>query len=136
MSSIADAVSNILIAAKAQKLETNEEKASQLPDPKGWRLLCAVPEADEAFESGILKDSITKRIEENATVVLFVVKMGDMAYSDVTRFPTGPWCKEGDFVITRAYSGTRIKIHGREFRIISDDAVEGVVDNPIGIVRA
>jgi len=68
--------------------------------------------------------------------VLFVIKLGDMAYKDTGKFPTGAWCKEGDFVLTRAYAGTRIKIHGREFRLINDDAVEGTVDDPRGISRA
>ena len=113
-----------------------EEKASQLPEPKGYRILCAIPEAEEAYESGIIKDSSTKRIEENSTVVLFVLKMGDLCYTDESRFPTGPWCKEGDFILTRAYAGTRFKIHGREFRILNDDSVEGVVQDPRGYARA
>lgn len=112
------------------------QKATQLPEPKGYRILCAVPEAEDTYESGIIKDSTTKRVEENATVVLFVLKMGDLCYKDESRFPTGPWCKEGDFVLTRAYAGTRFKIHGREFRLINDDTVEGVVDDPRGYSRA
>lgn len=113
-----------------------EQRGTQLPEPKGYRILCAVPQAEEAFESGIIKDSTTKKVEENATVVLFVLKLGELAYKDEERFPTGPWCQEGDFVITRAYSGTRILIHGREFRIINDDTVEAVVQDPRGIKRA
>lgn len=69
-------------------------------------------------------------------MVLFVVKLGEEAYKDESRFPTGPWCKVGDFVLTRPYSGTRVVIHGREFRIINDDSVEAVVDDPRGIRRA
>lgn len=113
-----------------------DQRATQLPEPKGYRILCAVPEVEEAFESGIVKADTTKTIEEHSTVVLFVLKMGDLAYKDETRFPTGPWCQEGDFIISRAYSGTRIKIHGREFRIINDDTVEAVVQDPRGIKRA
>ena len=113
-----------------------EKKPTQLPEVKGYRILCAVPSVEDTFESGIIKADKTKHIEEHSTVVLFVMKMGDMAYADKERFPTGPWCKEGDFVITRAYSGTRIKIHGREFRIINDDTVEAVVDDPRGYERA
>ena len=113
-----------------------EEKPTQLPEVKGYRLLCAVPNVEEKYQSGILKSDKTKNIEEHSTVVLFVIKLGDMAYADKDRFPTGPWCKEGDFVITRAYSGTRIKIHGKEFRIINDDTVEAVVDDPRGYERA
>jgi co-chaperonin GroES (HSP10) len=95
-----------------------------------------VPSVEDTFKSGIIKADKTKHIEEHSTVVLFVMKIGDMAYADKDRFPTGPWCKEGDFVITRAYSGTRIKIHGKEFRIINDDTVEAVVDDPRGYERA
>lgn len=113
-----------------------EEKATQLPEPKGYRILCAVPEADNTYDSGIIKAGDTKRVEENSTVVLFVLKLGDLCYKDESRFPTGPWCQEGDFVLTRAYAGTRFKIHGREFRILNDDSVEGVVLDPRGYSRA
>ena len=93
-------------------------------------------EADEAYESGIIKSDAVKQIQEHSTVVLFVMQLGDLAYQDEARFPSGAWCKEGDFVITRAYAGTRIKIHGKEFRIINDDTVEAVVDDPRGYERA
>lgn len=113
-----------------------EERGLQLPEPKGYKILCAVPEAEDTYDSGIIKDSTTKKVEENSTVVLFVVKMGDIAYKDEARFPTGPWCKEGDFVLVGAYTGTRFKIHGREFRMINDDTVQGVVQDPRGYARA
>lgn len=109
---------------------------TQLPEPKGYRILCAVPDVSNTYESGIAKAADTKRIEENSTVVLFVLKMGDLCYKEEAKFPTGAWCKEGDFVLTRAYAGTRFKIHGREFRIINDDTVEGVVTDPRGYTRA
>lgn len=113
-----------------------EQRGLQLPEPKGYKILCAVPEAEDTYDSGIIKDSSTKKIEENSTVVLFIVKMGDLAYKDESRFPTGPWCKEGDFVLVGAYTGTRFKIHGREFRMINDDTVQGVVQDPRGYARA
>ena len=129
-----------IVDFKGKKVTAEEEKPkqkpTQLPEVKGYRILCAVPTVEDTFESGIIKADKTKHIEEHSTVVLFVMKLGDMAYADKERFPTGPWCKEGDFVITRAYSGTRIKIHGREFRIINDDTVEAVVDDPRGYERA
>ena len=124
------------LSAVLNQPEEPTQTATQLPEPKGYRILCAVPEADDKYESGIIKDSTTKRIEENGTVVLFVLKVGDLCYLDEGKVPTGPWCKEGDFVLTRAYAGTRFKIHGREFRIINDDTVEGVVDDPRGYSRA
>ena len=117
----------------------NEEKAKQLPDPKTFRILCVVPEAMEEFAEssvGIVKDSKTMHYEEVLTPVLFVVKLGPDAYRDATRFPNGPSCAEGDFIICRPNSGTRLKIHGREFRIINDDSVEATVEDPRGITRA
>jgi co-chaperonin GroES (HSP10) len=119
--------------------QKSEDKAKQLPDPKTFRLLCVVPDAMEEFadsEIGIVKSSQSMMYEEVLTPVLFVVKVGPDAYADKTRFPNGPSCKEGDFVIVRPNSGTRLKIHGREFRIINDDSVEAVVEDPRGITRA
>ena len=118
---------------------TAEEKAKQLPDPKTFHLLCVVPEAMEEYadsEVGLVKDSKTMHYEEVLSPVLFVVKMGPDAYADKSRFPNGPSCKVGDFVIVRPNSGTRLKIHGREFRIINDDLVEATVEDPRGIQRA
>jgi co-chaperonin GroES (HSP10) len=113
-----------------------EQKAKQLPDPSGYRILCALPEIEDKFDNGIVKADLTMHHEELLTTVLFVVKLGPDCYKDESRFPSGPWCKEGDFILVRPHAGTRIKIHGREFRIINDDAVEGVVEDPRGISRA
>lgn len=115
-----------------------EDKAKQLPEPKRFHVLCVVPEAMEQYadsEVGLIKSSQAMYHEEVLTSVLFVVKLGPDAYRDETRFPSGPSCKEGDFVIVRPNSGTRLKIHGREFRIINDDSVEAVVEDPRGISR-
>jgi co-chaperonin GroES (HSP10) len=84
----------------------------------------------------LVKADITLHHEELLTTVLFVVKMGPDCYKDASRFPSGPWCKQGDFVLVRPHAGTRLKIHGRDFRIINDDSVEGVVQDPRGISRA
>jgi len=114
-----------------------ERKAKQLPEPKTFHLLTVVPEAEEKVEgTEIYKPAQTMHYEEVLTPVLFVVKVGPDAYKDTTRFPSGPSCKEGDFIICRPNSGTRLKIHGREFRIINDDSVEAVVEDPRGITRA
>jgi co-chaperonin GroES (HSP10) len=115
--------------------KSNEEKATQLPKPSGYRILCAIPEVEKEHEGGILKADETVRIEETLTTVLFVVALGPDCYADKDRFPTGPWCKKGDFVLVRPNAGTRLVIHGREFRIINDDSIEGIVDDPRGIKR-
>ena len=116
--------------------KSNEEKATQLPKPSGYRILCAIPEQEKEYESGIVKADETMRNEETLTTVLFVVEMGPDCYQDKARFPNGPWCKKGDFVIVRPNAGTRLLIHGREFRMINDDVVEAVVQDPRGIKRA
>jgi co-chaperonin GroES (HSP10) len=112
-----------------------EERAKQLPKPQGYRLLCAIPEAEEAYDSGIIKSDETRRHDELLTTVLFVVDLGADCYKDPVRFPNGPWCKKGDFILVRPNAGTRLVIHDREFRIINDDSVEAVVEDPRGIKR-
>jgi len=115
--------------------ETAEQKAQSLPEPKGWRILCALVEAGDTYASGILKADTVVKTEEITSPVLFVVKMGPDCYNDAEKFPDGAWCQQGDFVITRPYSGTRIMIHGKEFRLINDDQVEATVEDPRGITR-
>jgi co-chaperonin GroES (HSP10) len=113
-----------------------EDKAKQLPKPSGYRILCAVPEAEETIDgSSLIKSADMMRNEELLTTVLFVVELGPDCYKDEKRFPNGPYCKQGDFVLVRPNAGTRLLIHDREFRIINDDSVEGVVQDPRGIKR-
>jgi co-chaperonin GroES (HSP10) len=109
--------------------------AKQLPEPRGFKILIALPELEEKTDGGIYLPEQVRNTEALATVVGFVLKMGDLCYQDEKKFPNGPWCNEGDWVVFRAYSGTRIKIHGREFRLINDDMVEAVVEDPRGISR-
>jgi co-chaperonin GroES (HSP10) len=134
--------SNILIGANPDKPTVvgilgadAEEKASQLPKPSGYRILCAIPDMEKAFDNGLIKADITIKHEEALTTVLFVIALGPDCYKDQERFPSGPWCKEGDFILVRPNAGSRLVIHGREFRIINDDTVEAVVQDPRGITR-
>jgi co-chaperonin GroES (HSP10) len=115
--------------------QTAEERAKQLPRPSGFHMLCMVPKIDATFKSGIVKSDETLKVEQQVSVVLYVAKMGPDCYKDEKRFPSGPWCKEGDFILTRSYTGTRLLIHGQEWRILNDDSVDGVVDDPRGIGR-
>jgi co-chaperonin GroES (HSP10) len=109
--------------------------ATQLPEPQGYRILCAIPDIEDKFENGIIKTEETIKNEEILATVLFVVKLGTDCYKDESRFPSGPYCKEGDFVLVRPHTGTKINIHGKAFRLINDDSVEAVVDDPRGIQR-
>ena len=116
-----------------------ETKATALPVPTGYKLLCIVPEVDEKVAGttlDLVRDTATMRQEEHATTVLFVLRVGPDAYKDAQKFPNGAWCKEGDFVLVRTYTGTRFKIFGKEFRVINDDQIECVVQDPRGITRA
>jgi co-chaperonin GroES (HSP10) len=115
--------------------KTQTEKASQIPEPKTYHLLCMLPEAKEEYEGGLLKAGQTMMYEELLSPVLFVAKIGPDAFKDEKRFPSGPSCKVGDFVIVRPNSGTRMKIHGTEWRLINDDSVEATIDDPRGIQR-
>jgi co-chaperonin GroES (HSP10) len=128
---ISDALGNV-----TKLPEKVEQKATQLPKPAGYHILCMVPKADEEYESGLVKSAQSMQYEEVLTPVLFVMAIGPDAYQDKERFPSGPLCKVGDFVLIRPSSGSRLKIHGQEFRIINDDSVEAVVEDPRGITRA
>ena len=110
-----------------------DTKPSQLPEPTGYKISNALPEVDEKTEGGIIKAQETMHLEEVGSIVGFVMKLGPDAYEDKKKFPNGPYCKEGDFVLMRSYSGTRFSIHGKEFRLINDDSVEAVIDDPRGI---
>jgi co-chaperonin GroES (HSP10) len=114
---------------------TAEEKAKQVPDPSTYHLLCMLPEAKEEYEGGLLKASQTMQYEELLSPVLFVAKIGPDAFKDAARFPSGPSCKVGDFILVRPNTGTRMKIHGTEWRLINDDSVQAVVQDPRGIQR-
>ena len=117
------------------RLAEDGQKAKMLPKPCGYRMLIAIPTSEEKFESGLLKADITRVHEEVMTTVGLVVAMGPDCYLDKVKFPSGPWCKVGDFVVTRAYSGTRISIYNKEWRLVNDDTVEAVVEDPRGIGR-
>lgn len=120
----------------SEEIAAEQQTATQLPEPTGWKLLCAIPEVEDKFSgTDLLKPDSIAKLEEHSTTVLFVLKAGPDAYKDTTKFST-PWCKEGDFVLVRAYAGTRFKIHGREFRLLNDDQIEAVVEDPRGYTRA
>lgn len=134
-------MTEILIGTNPDSLDATvlpqaaDDKAKQLPEPSGYHMLVAIPEIDDKYESGLIKADSTMHFEEVLSTVFFVVKLGPDCYKDEKRFPSGPWCKEGDFILARPNSGTRLKIHGREFRLINDDTVEAVVQDPRGISR-
>ena len=123
----------------AEKLDPSEdesaEKAKQLPEPRGYKILIAMPGSEEKTEGGIIKATVTRQLEEVGAMYGMVLKLGPDAYADKKRFPNGPYCKEGELILMRSYSGTRFKIHGKEFRLINDDSVAAVIDDPRGLEK-
>ena len=116
---------------------TDEQLEELLPLPAGYRVLVALPHIKETYDdSDLVKSSRTMHEEHVMSIIGLVVDMGDLAYSDKDRFPTGAWCKQGDYVMFRANSGTRFKIGGTEYRLMNDDSIEAVVPDPSGITRA
>lgn len=113
---------------------TDEEMEMTIPKPVGYHILIAMPDVEETFgDSGLVKAQKTMNTESLLSMVGVVIDMGNEAYGDKTRFPSGPWCKVGDFVMFRSNSGTRFKVAGKEFRLMNDDSIEAVVENPTAI---
>ena len=120
----------------AQATVTEEEFEAQIPVPVGYRVLIAMPHVEETFDgTDLLKSVNTKNHEQVMSIIGLVLDMGGQAYSDAERFPTGPWCKQGDYVMFRANTGTRFSIGGKEYRLMNDDSIEAVVPDPRGIQR-
>jgi len=120
----------------AEKIELDEDTTRKLPEPKGYKLLIAIPKLEEKTAGGVIIPDALKGLEQTASIIGLVISVGEAAYKDADKFPDGPYCKEGDFVIFRSYSGTRFKLRGEEFRLINDDTVEAVVDDPREYARA
>ena len=123
-------------------IEFSEEKekkvAAQLPLPCSYHILVALPEQEEKTGGGgYLTDGIRER-EETASITAYVMALGPDCYEKTPQrsFPSGAYCKEGDWIVMRSYSGTRIEIHGKKFRLITDDVPQAIVDDPRGVIGA
>jgi co-chaperonin GroES (HSP10) len=115
---------------------TDDEIDSQLPVPVGYKLLIALPTVEDTYDSGLIKAENTKHAEQVLSIIGLVLDMGEQAYSDPNRFPNGPWCEIGQYVMFRANTGTRFRFNGTEYRLMNDDSIEAVVSDPQGITRA
>jgi len=114
---------------------TDEQLEAALPKPCGFKLLLALPEVEETHNGLLLKARETVHIEQQTTVVALVLDVGPDAYKDPVRFPSGAWCKPGDYVLIGPYRGQRFTVYGREYRLLNDDCIEGVVPDPKGYRR-
>jgi co-chaperonin GroES (HSP10) len=121
---------------------SEDEKAQALleasiPKPTGYHVLIALPNVEETYgETGLVKAEKTLRDEYILSTIGLVLELGGQAYNDKDRFPTGAWCKPGDYVMFRANTGTRFKIGSQEYRLMNDDSIQAIVPNPKAISRA
>ena len=124
------------LSAVPKQETTEEELEAQLPTPVGYRILVAMPQVEDTYgDSGILKSSREVHLDTVMSTIGLVLDMGKQAYTDEGRFPTGPWCKQGDYVMFRMNTGTRFKVGGVEYRLMNDDSIEAVVADPRGVSR-
>ena len=114
--------------------EDREEYYNILPDPTGYRILIKPHIPKEKTEGGVYLSDKTQETMEVTTVVGLVIKMGNLCYKDKDKFPEGPWCKEGQFVIYGRYAGARFKTKYGEHRILNDDEIIGTINNPEDIL--
>ena len=131
--------------ALENKYEAEDKKATEapsktnldkLPNPTGWRLLVMPFQVKEETKGGIIIAQETLDRARAAVQVGYVLKLGPLCYGDEERYPTGPWCKEKDWVIFARYAGSRMEIDGGEIRMLNDDEVLGTIDNPEDILHA
>ena len=136
-----EAIEMTALEAKRKRKIEETEKAEvvldkHVPKPVGYRILVCLPSIEDTFEGGIAKAASTMREEYILSMMGVVVDMGDQAYKDEARFPQGPWCKEGDYVMFRANTGTRFKVGNEEYRLMNDDSIEAVIEDSSKITRA
>ena len=115
---------------------SDDELEVQLPKPVGYRVLVAMPEVEKTFDgTNVLKTDAAIHNEHIMSIIGMVLDMGDQAYNDKERFPNGPWCKQGDWVIFARYAGSRLPIEGGEVRLLNDDEVLGTIKDPESVLH-
>lgn len=118
-----------------QQEEVNMEEISEfLPQPQGYRILVAAAKVEDKKGNIYLPDQL-RELEDTASIIGCVISMGKDAYGDAKKFPNGPYCEVGDWVLYRSYSGTRFRVGAQEFRMLNDDQVEAVLPDPRKIER-
>tara|TARA_R110000822_G_scaffold150360_1_gene289477 strand:+ start:5152 stop:5583 length:432 start_codon:yes stop_codon:yes gene_type:complete len=129
-----DIIDKISPTLKNKETFTLEDLEAQLPKPTGYRILIALPDVDDFYRgTSLIKTENDKHREYITSIMGLVLDTGPEAYADKKRYPAGPWCKPGDYVMFRMNTGTRFKIGSKEFRLMNDDSVEAVIGDPRGI---
>ena len=121
-------------AEKKPEQDLSKKESSKLPEPTGWRLLVLPFKMKEKTKGGIIMSDMTIERQQVASQCGLVVALGEQCY-DKERYPEGPWCKKGDWVLFARYAGSRIKIQGGEVRLLNDDEILATVKNPEDILH-
>ena len=121
--------------AKQVKKEEKKKEEAKLPEPTGWRILILPHQGRGKTKGGVILTDETMQERGYTTVTGLVLKMGAECYTDETRFPKGPWCKKGDWIIFGRYAGSRFGIEGGEVRILNEDEIIAVVKDPEDILQ-
>lgn len=116
--------------APQEREMTDEEMDAAMPIPCGFKVLVVMPEVETTFGSGLVKTDDTIKAETTMSVVALVVQLGPDAYMDKERFPSGPYCKPGDYVLIAPYQGQRFCVGKKEFRLLNDDSILGIAADP------
>ena len=127
-------VENTVLDAK--NVEKDKNLLDRLPSPKGYRILVLPYAGPKKTKGGLYLADTTQETIQMTTVCAYVLKMGDLCYKDKEKFPNGPWCQKGDWVIFGRYAGSRFKIEGGEVRILNDDEIIAKINNPEDILHA
>jgi co-chaperonin GroES (HSP10) len=90
---------------------------------------------EKKTEGGLILTDETSEKIQMTTVCALVVKMGDLCYKDKEKFPNGPWCKEGQFIMYGRYVGNRFQTKYGEHRILNDDEIIGTIKDPKDILH-
>ena len=117
-------------------VEKQKKEIEKVPNPTGYRIVLFSLKLDSKTKSGIILTDETVAESQITTNICKVLKVGPDAYKDKEKFPTGPWCKTDDWVLITRYAGSRIRIDGGELRIINDDEILAVIDDPRDILPA
>ena len=120
---------------KAEPKKEIPKEAAQLPQPTGWRILVLPFKMKEKTEGGVLLGQETLERQQVASQCGNVLAMGSECYRDKERYPKGPWCKVGDWVVFARYAGSRIEIEGGEVRLLNEDEVLATIQDPKSILH-
>jgi len=108
----------------------------QTPRPVGYQLLLMPVKLNEKTSGGIIIPETSRSVEDIAGICFYVVDMGSEAYQRQVEKGYEPYCDVGDFVVIHAYTGTRVDVSGEEYRLVNDDSIKAVVEDPRGVRRA